>query len=269
MMIKHCSVSVSQKRSLTALGRGKGFFMKNKIMVLGALFFWAAPGLAKAAFPVSAAAALTVETLDGSAQILQAGSAEWQPVKAGMPLGLGDRIAGGDDTIFQIKTPFGRLELSEKADLLIKGLPGNSQKGAIVLELNFGMIKADHAPQNAGMLLELHTPNAMAATDHGFLSVWVYPFLSHLYTRLDVFRGQAHFSDTAHPAWLQVAAGQHVTAGLNSEQGPKEEPFVPGQNSFLLSGDISGLSTTANVNASAGKQDEKLPDAAALKFKTI
>ena len=245
--------------------------MKNKIIYLGLMFFMVVPGLAKAA-PAAVKTAgleqLTIEALEGSAQILKAGAADWQPVKAGMTLGLGDRIAGEDDAIFQIKTPFGRLELSDKADLLVKGLPAHSIKGAVVFEFNFGMIKADHAPQSAGMLLQLHTPNAIVATDHGFLSLWVYPFLSRLYTRLDVFRGQAHFSDTAHPTWMQVAAGQHVTAGLNSEQGPVEEPFLPGQNAFLLSGDVAGLRGTKSSKA-AGKQEEKLPGAAALKFKTI
>ncbi len=205
---------------------------------------------------------LSVETLEGNAILLRAGESVWQPVATGMSVGLGDRISVEDEGIVEIKMPFGMIELSDRADVLVKALPRDAQRGTVVIELNFGMLKADHAPAGEGVFFELHTPNAVSVTDHGFLSVWVYPFLSKLYTRLDVFRGQARFSDTVHPDWLSVAAGQHITAGLNSDGGPKAEPFVPGHDTFILKSEVASVEKKA-ASSNSIKSDVRPAAAAA------
>ena len=175
--------------------------------------------------PAVRAESVDVRGTEGESIFLRAGEAQWQSLKAGVALNLGDRIATGENAVVQLKFRSELVELGERTSFSIKGVPSHSDGGSLVLELTLGMLKARAA------LIEIRTPNA-AVKVSGFASIWVYAVLEKTYTRLDVFQGQSELEDGEQVRELMLAAGQHLTVGWKSRYEPTAEPFVRGFDAF-------------------------------------
>ncbi len=182
----------------------------------------------------AAGASVEVRLIEGQGIFLRAGETSWQALQAGDILKLGDRVATGEGAVLQLATHAGVLELGgESTEFMVKALPSGQAAGALTLELSSGQFKADWAG-SAETALNLRTPAGEVTIQKSFFSVWIYALLGKSYVRLDVFRGEAVLKELSHEKPLRLQAGQHVTSGLNSQQGPREEPFIPGFDAFEI-----------------------------------
>lgn len=197
------------------------------VLLSAALFFTASTDI-----PLAAAETFTVRHVEGENTVLQAGQTGWHKVQAGTTLHLGDHMVCSEGGLMQIECARGVLELSGSSDLLIRSMSSAESEGSVTLELASGQIKGDWS-SDRGNPLTVQVPGAEFKAENGFFSLWIYSLLGRPYTRVDLFRGEGFLQETTASVPLAVKAGQHMTTGgLQSSQGPRATPVIPGFDTF-------------------------------------
>ncbi|MBP9865998.1 MAG: hypothetical protein KBC91_06325, partial [Candidatus Omnitrophica bacterium] len=133
------------------------------------------------AIPSVAAATFTVRHAEGENTVLRAGQSVWLPLQADDELQLGDRIFSSEGGVLQIQSSVGILELTDRADLLIRAAGAAEAVGPITLELAAGHLKGDWN-SDWQRPLTIQVPGGEFSVENGFFSLWIYSLLGKPYT---------------------------------------------------------------------------------------
>ncbi len=171
---------------------------------------------------------MLLEKVKGEVQVLKKGAAGWTAAQDKMPLETGDKIKTGDKSAVTIKWEKGVINLEEKTEFGVKEYTQKDEQITTSLELTLGKLKAKVDKLNQGSEFKVTTPTSVAAVRGTFFGLWVYEYLSELFSRLDVWDGIVNFGDLDSDENYDVKGGQYATGGDEGISKPKDEEEAGG-----------------------------------------